>query len=149
MEMSSQEMEERPVTTEPVEQEPETGMDQMEEKKKMVVQMCTCERCPSYKDCTAEGGERELGFCFPGIGKSKCIAEEKGCICANCPVTAQMQLKNLYFCTKGSEKEQVDGAGQVAESSPAETPAESQPAASEPEEPQPASSEPEAERPVM
>jgi hypothetical protein len=80
---------------------------EMEQKKQMVLQMCTCEGCPSYKDCSQEGGEKEKGFCFPTIGKSKCITEEKGCICGSCPVTAKMGLKHGYYCTRGSEKEQM------------------------------------------
>tara|TARA_Y100000310_G_C20648240_1_gene797875 strand:+ start:1712 stop:1981 length:270 start_codon:yes stop_codon:yes gene_type:complete len=84
-------------------------MEDMEEKKKQVLEMCTCAGCPSWKDCSQEsgdGGEMELGYCFPTIGKSKCITEEKGCICPSCPVTEKMGLKNQYFCTKGSEMEQ-------------------------------------------
>lgn len=84
----------------------EMSSEEMEEKKKMVMSMCTCAGCPSYKDCSQEGGEKELGFCFPTIGKSNCITEEKGCICGECPVTEKMGLKNIYFCTKGSEMEQ-------------------------------------------
>lgn len=80
--------------------------EQMEEKRSMVVQMCICKGCPSYEDCSAKGGQAELGFCFPSIGKSDCIAAEKGCICGGCPVTPKMGLKNIYFCTKGSEMDQ-------------------------------------------
>jgi len=79
--------------------------EDMAEKKKMVRDMCVCAGCPSYKDCSAEGGEKELGFCFPSIGKSFCIKEEKGCICPGCPVTEKMGLKHGYYCTRGSEME--------------------------------------------
>ncbi|GAJ05980.1 unnamed protein product [marine sediment metagenome] len=74
---------------------------EMEEKKNMVINMCICKNCPSWVECNEQGG-----FCFPTIGKSKCITEEKGCICGGCPVTEKMGLKHIYFCTKGSEKEQ-------------------------------------------
>lgn len=80
----------------------------MEDKKKFVMENCTCETCPSYKDCSAEGGEKERGFCFPMIGKSSCIKEEKGCICGGCPVYAKMGLKNQYYCTRDSEKVQQE-----------------------------------------
>jgi len=40
------------------------------------------------------------------MGKSKCIIKEKGCICGACPVKSKMKLKNFYFCTKGSEKQE-------------------------------------------
>ncbi len=76
--------------------------EEMEEKKKMVLSMCVCSSCPSWVACDEKGG-----FCFPTIGKSKCITEEKGCICKNCPVYEKMDLKHMYFCTKGSEKEQA------------------------------------------
>jgi hypothetical protein len=156
MEMYSQETEQRPETgtepvEEPVEEKPETSPDQTEDKKEMVVRMCICEGCPSYKDCSTEGAVKELGFCYPEVGKSRCIAEEKGCTCASCPVFTQMQLKNLYYCTKGSEKDQAEGGGQT-ETKPAETPAESEPAEqpeSQPAASEPAVSEPPAERPMM
>jgi len=82
------------------------GPEKMNKKKEMVLKMCICKDCPSYRDCTIEGGQRELGFCFSTIGKSWCISEENGCICHQCPVTKEMDLKNQYFCTRGSEKEQ-------------------------------------------
>jgi hypothetical protein len=75
--------------------------EEMEEKKKMVLSMCVCGGCPSWVACDEQGG-----FCFPTIGKSACIKEEKGCICGKCPVTEKLGLKHIYFCTKGSEKEQ-------------------------------------------
>ncbi len=75
--------------------------EEMKQKMEMVLKMCTCKSCPSWTEC----GEKD-GYCFPAIGKSSCITEEKGCICGGCPVTAQMGLKHTYYCTKGSEKEQ-------------------------------------------
>jgi len=77
------------------------GPKEMEEKKKMVVSMCTCRQCPSFKAC----GE-SIGYCFPSIGKSNCIKNENGCVCGTCPVTSQLGLKHDYYCIKGSEKEQ-------------------------------------------
>lgn len=76
--------------------------EEMEEKKKMVLEMCICKTCPSFVECGEQGG-----FCFPTIGKSDCIKEEKGCICGTCPVYSKMELKNMYYCTRGSEKEQM------------------------------------------
>ena len=49
--------------------------------------------------------EMESGFCHPLIGKSKIITEEKGCNCADCPIYVPMELKNGYYCTRGSELE--------------------------------------------
>jgi hypothetical protein len=76
--------------------------EEMEKKKVWVLDNCTCPQCPSWLECGEKGG-----FCFPMIGKSGCIKEEKGCICGGCPVHDKLELKHLYFCTKGSEKEQA------------------------------------------
>jgi hypothetical protein len=79
----------------------EKNSKQSEEEKKKIISMCICEGCPSYVDC----GE-DVGYCASAVGKSKCIEEEKGCICEGCPVYSEMNLKNLYYCIKGSEDEQ-------------------------------------------
>jgi hypothetical protein len=79
----------------------EMSPKEMEEKKQMVLGTCICRGCPSWVECDEKGG-----FCFPTIGKSSCIKEEKGCICGGCPVTAKMGLKHTYFCTRGSETDQ-------------------------------------------
>ena len=60
-----------------------------------------CGQCPSY----AGTGETELGFC--SRGKSEIITEEKGCLCAACPITEKMSLRWGYYCTKGSGREQT------------------------------------------
>jgi len=73
----------------------------MEERKKMVLGMCICKSCPTYVECGEAGG-----YCFPLIGKSGCIKEEKQCTCGKCPVYSKMDLKNMFYCTRGSEKEQ-------------------------------------------
>ena len=77
---------------------------------------CTVCTCPSWRECGEDGG-----YCFPDIGKSKCITEELGCICGGCPVAKMMELKNIYFCTQGSEPEQNAG-GDCADTIPALTP---------------------------
>jgi hypothetical protein len=65
--------------------------------------LCVCPNCPTYNECAQEKGE--LLYCR--LGKSPaCITEELGCICPSCPVVEKMGLKNEYFCTKGTEKEQ-------------------------------------------
>ncbi len=85
----------------------EMGEISMEEKMSYVLSNCMCEKCSSYKNCSAEGGKKELGFCFPKIGKSVCITEEKGCICGSCPVYSKLGLRYMYYCTRGSEKDQM------------------------------------------
>ena len=74
---------------------------EFEAKLGMVKEMCICKGCPSYV-----ANETELGFCHPLIGKSAAITEEKGCVCATCPVYAEMGMKNGYYCTRMSELEQ-------------------------------------------
>ena len=76
---------------------------EMEERKRFVLDHCICPDCPSWTECGESGG-----FCFQTIGKSGCIKEENGCICGGCPVKERMNLKNLYFCTRGSEKDQLE-----------------------------------------
>ncbi len=76
------------------------------ERKEMVMENCICKGCPSYRDCAGVGGETELGFCLSETGKSGCIREENGCICDKCSVMERLGLKNLFFCTRGSEEEQ-------------------------------------------
>ena len=81
----------------------DVSSEDMEKKKEMVLSMCTCPDCPSWVECGEKGG-----FCFQTIGKSDCIETEKGCICGACPVKEKMRLRHVYFCTRGSEKEQSD-----------------------------------------
>ncbi|NYZ76973.1 DUF2769 domain-containing protein [Candidatus Micrarchaeota archaeon] len=70
-------------------------------KKAEIFSLCLCPTCPSWVSCREKGG-----FCLPDVGRSKCIAEEKGCICGACRVTKMFALKHGYYCTRGSEKEQ-------------------------------------------
>jgi hypothetical protein len=64
---------------------------------------CTCPSCPSYNDCAKS--KNEQAYC--AVGKSpSCITIEKECICPDCPVTEMMGLDHIYFCTKGTEKQQ-------------------------------------------
>ncbi|MGD0817041.1 MAG: DUF2769 domain-containing protein [Methanomassiliicoccales archaeon] len=69
----------------------------VEDKKK-----CVCISCSSYNECAAR--KRELLFCLLG-NSSDCNLDELGCICPNCPVAAELDLKNSYYCTQGSEKQ--------------------------------------------
>jgi len=90
---------------------------------------CQCYRCPTYIDARPpEGdradigdkvvktyqpkalGEEELAYCLRG--KSKKITKESSCNCtgtgfAGCPVRMKFKLRNRFFCTGGSEKEQT------------------------------------------
>ena len=55
-----------------------------------------CGKCPSYQGT----GETELAFCT--VGKSSKITENKGCLCGECPISAQMSLRWANYCTAGS-----------------------------------------------
>jgi hypothetical protein len=79
----------------------EKSPEEMEQKKQMILNLCICGGCPSWEECGEKGG-----FCFVMIGKSSCIKEERGCTCGGCPVTAKLGLKFMYYCTRGSAKEQ-------------------------------------------
>ncbi len=63
-----------------------------------------CGECPSYSGT----GEEDLGFC--ATGKASRISEERGCLCASCPVTDQLSLRWGYYCTRGSGQEQSEEA---------------------------------------
>jgi len=67
----------------------------------MMRSICNCVGCPSYKGT----GETALLFCL--VDKSTKIKKEKGCICGGCPVTKEMKLTHTYYCTRGTEKEQM------------------------------------------
>lgn len=79
----------------------EKGSDKTE--LKMVIEICLCAGCPTYKDCGKEGYKKELGFCFNTIGKSECISKGRGCICGGCKYHMKMKFKNFYYCINGSE----------------------------------------------
>ncbi len=66
-----------------------------------LTKMCICGKCPSYKGT----GEKKLLFC--AIGKSAIIKKENGCVCPACPVTEKLGLRWIYYCMKGSGKEQA------------------------------------------
>jgi len=83
------------------------ALDLSTEEKLMILrkreEQCICPQCPNYKECNPE--ENELAFC--STGKSACIAEEKKCICPTCPLAAELGLNNTFYCTRGSEKQQM------------------------------------------
>ena len=68
--------------------------------KKEAIELCICKVCPTYIECT-----EEIAFCLST--KSKCIKEEKGCLCPGCPVHEKMEFKNVYYCIHGNEKDQL------------------------------------------
>lgn len=62
---------------------------------------CICQVCPSFVE-----GDKSVGYCFTLIGASSVITVKQGCICGDCPVKNEYQLRYGYFCIDGSESEQ-------------------------------------------
>ncbi len=58
-----------------------------------------CGKCPTYEGT----GETALVFCT--LGKSSIIAEQKGCLCAQCPIAKTMSLRWDQYCIKGKAME--------------------------------------------
>lgn len=79
----------------------EISPETLKKREEMIVSMCICPECPSWVECWEKGG-----YCFETIGKSEGIREENGCICLGCPVTNKLGLEYMYYCTRGSAKEQ-------------------------------------------
>lgn len=75
-----------------------------EEMTAWVMEQCICPQCPSWIPEAAEKGEG--GYC--AVGRSECIVDEAGCICPDCPVTAEKDLRWGYYCTRGSAAELRD-----------------------------------------
>jgi hypothetical protein len=90
-------------TEEPAGEAAETAEGEMteEEMTAWVMEQCICPQCPSWIPEAAEKGEG--GYC--AVGESECIVEEVGCICPDCPVTAEKDLQWGYYCTRGSAAE--------------------------------------------
>jgi len=70
--------------------------------KKEAIKLCICRLCPTYIEC-----REEIAFCLSTTGKSKCIKEEKGCLCPGCPVHEKMGFKYVYYCIRGNEKDEL------------------------------------------
>jgi hypothetical protein len=70
--------------------------------KKRGIKLCICKMCPSFLECN-----EEIGFCLAASGKSACITEEKGCLCPGCPVLDEEGFQHAYYCTHGSEPDQL------------------------------------------
>lgn len=58
--------------------------ERMDEWVKHVRSACVCEGCATYMALGTK--DDYIAYCFLTRGKSKKITEEKGCICASCPI---------------------------------------------------------------
>jgi len=63
--------------------------------------LCVCRMCPSFVDC-----KEEIAYCMEVTTKSGCISKEKGCLCPGCPVQDREGFRHVYYCIRGSAKEQ-------------------------------------------
>lgn len=81
------------------------GWDEAEfdNRERWVAEKCICTDCPSY---VAE--ETELAFCWVATGASEVISQENDCVCGQCAVFNEAQLRTAYYCTRGSELEQLN-----------------------------------------
>jgi hypothetical protein len=70
--------------------------------RKKATGLCMCPRCPSFVDC-----KEEIAFCLATTGKSTCIRVEKGCLCPACPVLEAEGFSHVFYCTRGSETDQL------------------------------------------
>ena len=83
------------------------------EKSKENLSKCICMKCPSYSfACKMKAMPKNVMSMMKGdiskvehmeglfcsFGKSKCITEEKGCICGDCEVYKENNLTNSYYC---------------------------------------------------
>jgi hypothetical protein len=55
---------------------------------------CICKGCPTHNECMKKG----MQGLFCSRGKSSCEMEQKGCICGECPLSAEYQLSSTYYC---------------------------------------------------
>lgn len=89
------------------------------ERTKENLKKCVCMKCPSYTlGCkmkampkgmmTMMSGSIDKQDHFEGMfcafDKSKCIKEDKGCICGDCDLFKENNLDKTYFCTASGGK---------------------------------------------
>lgn len=89
------------------------------EKSKENMSKCMCIKCPSYSfACKVKAipntmmnmvkGDidkvEHMEGLFCAFEKSKCIDEEKGCMCAECEVYKENNLTNMYYCIETNGK---------------------------------------------
>ena len=55
---------------------------------------CKCPVCPSYTECL----KQKMASLFCARGKTECKVSMNGCICGTCPVHAENNLDEGYYC---------------------------------------------------
>jgi hypothetical protein len=69
--------------------------------RKKAIGLCLCGMCPSFVDC-----REEIAYCLAEQGTSGCIKKEQGCLCPGCPVQDEENFQHVYYCIRGSERDQ-------------------------------------------
>ena len=61
---------------------------------------CICGGCPSFDTCMQD----KVEGLYCARGKSVCEITKKGCICRACPLAAENNLEEEYYCLLGAEE---------------------------------------------
>lgn len=78
--------------------------EEMKKREDMFNTMCICRGCPTYRGLGKQ--DEYIAYCFANHGRSKTIADEKGCYCGICSVYKSYRYLTNYYCTRGLESEQ-------------------------------------------
>lgn len=84
-------------------------------KTKANLKKCLCMKCPTYtfmckmKNMPSNmvammrdiGKVAQMEAMFCAFGNSKCITDEKGCICMTCALYKEYNLNKAYYCLGG------------------------------------------------
>jgi len=65
----------------------------------MDMMKCICMKCPTYNMCM----KYKMEGMFCSIGKSSCELNQTGCVCADCSLWTEYELKIAYHCVSGAE----------------------------------------------
>jgi len=73
------------------------------------IDKCLCTGCPTYMSNTCPPQKNEEVYC--SIGMTDCAdVKQEGCVCGNCEVFKEDELKTGYFCFKGEADESGEPA---------------------------------------
>jgi len=75
---------------------------QFVEREEWAKENCICGTCPTYVN-----EEQQCAFCWPTVGRSDIIGEERNCYCGQCPVFNMSDWRFAYYCTRDSEISQM------------------------------------------
>ncbi|OGI26707.1 MAG: hypothetical protein A2359_03455 [Candidatus Moranbacteria bacterium RIFOXYB1_FULL_43_19] len=61
---------------------------------------CFCPKCPTFTQSNCPEEKEENLYCAKG--KTACKLSKEGCLCGACPVHAEYNLEDGYFCFRGA-----------------------------------------------